>query len=110
MSLEDLLSADFRSLADRLNADGFADRLLVKLKASERLRLVAVGCAGAAGAAIAALQFGPLTQAIAEAAPMLAGMTVTKTTIAFANAPVMVTALLFAIVGGATAMIAPGSR
>ncbi len=110
MNIESLLSKDFAALVDRLKADDFAERTLAKMKGVERMRLIAVGAAGAAGAAIAASQFGALTKAVTDAAPILADFTVVNTQVSFGAGPVLMTALLFAIVGGTTAMIVPGSR
>lgn len=105
MTIEEMLSVDFAALTRRLNADEFVKRMLEKLRGVERMRLIVVGGAGAAGAAIAASQFGALTSVIREAVPMLS-------TVEVANGamPLLMAALLFAAVGGATALIAPGSR
>lgn len=105
MTIEEMLSVDFAALTRRLNADEFVKRTLEKLRGVERMRLIVVGGAGAAGAAIAASQFGALTSVIREAVPMLS-------TVEVANGamPLLMAALLFAAVGGATALIAPGSR
>lgn len=112
MTLEALLSKDFAALVRKLDADGFAERTMKRLQGVERMRLVAVGGAGAAGAAVAATQFQSLMGAFADAMPALAKVAVAETavTLDIGAAPMMITALLFAIVGGATAMIAPGSR
>ena len=110
MNIETLLSKDFAALVGRLATDGFAERMLAKLDRAERRRLVLVGAAGAAGAAIAASQFGAATAALTKAAPMLSQLTIVTSEATFSAGPVLATALLFALVGGATAMIAPGSR
>jgi hypothetical protein len=110
MNIETLLSNDFAALARRFANDGFAERTLRRLKGADRLRLVLVGGAGALGAALAASQFGAATEAMANAAPMLSQLTIVNSDASFSAGPVLVTTLLFAAVGGATAMIAPGSR
>lgn len=112
MTIESILSKDFSNLVKRLDADAFTERALGKLKGVERLRLVAVGAAGAAGAAIAASQFEALVSALTDSFPMLASLTVANNAVTFdmGAAPIVMTALLFALVGGATAMIVPGSR
>jgi len=107
MTIETLLSKDFAALVGRLATDGFAERTLAKLDRADRRRLVLVG---AAGAAIAASQFGAATAAPTKAAPMLSQLTIVNSEVSFSAGPALATALLFALVGGATAMIAPGSR
>jgi hypothetical protein len=103
MNVEAALSRDFAALVDRLRADNFADRIIAKLRGVERLRVVAVGAAGATGAALAASQFGALTQ-------VFSAMPTTSADLAFDAAPMALAALAFALVGGATALIAPGAR
>lgn len=110
MTIETLLSNDFAALVERLQADDFAERVLAKLNGVARLRLAVVGAAGAAGAAIAATQFNALAGAVAEAAPSLASLTIANTSYTFGAAPALVAALLFALVGGATAFVMPGPR
>lgn len=112
MNIETLLSKDFSALAKRLDADGFAERALKKLRGVERTRLIVVGGAGAAGAAVAASQFQSLMGALRESIPMLANVAVANSAVTFdiGGAPMAMTALLFALIGGATAMIAPGAR
>jgi hypothetical protein len=112
MSIESMLAKDFSALVRKFNADGFAERSLAKLKGVEKMRLVVVGGAGAAGAALAASQFEALSSALTESIPMLANLTVANSaiTLDMGAAPMLMTALLFAVVGGATAIIVPGSR
>lgn len=112
MNIEALLSADFKALVKRLDADGFARRVLKRIEKTEQRRLIVIGAAGTLGAAIAATQFQSLIRAIADAFPMLANVAVAEgaATLDFSAAPMVMAALLFALVGGVTAMIAPGSR
>lgn len=110
MTIETLLSTDFAALVRRFAGDDFAERTLKRLKGADRLRLVLVGTAGALGAAIAASQFAAATEALANAAPMLSQLTIPGGVASFSAGPALATTLLFALVGGATAMIAPGSR
>ncbi len=112
MTIESILSKDFSALVRKFDADAFTENMLGKLKGVERLRLIAVGSAGAAGAAIAASQFEALVSALTESFPMLTSLTVADNSVTFdmGAAPMVMTALLFALVGGATAMIVPGSR
>jgi len=110
MTIEDMLTKDFSALVGRFNADDFVERLMKRLYGADRLRLVLVGAAGAAGAAVAASQFGALAKALAGAAPALAAFTVADTAVSFQSGPALLAALLFAAIGGATAMVLPGSR
>jgi hypothetical protein len=110
MTIEDILSKDFSALVGRFNADDFVERLTKRLNGADRLRLVLVGAAGAAGAAVAASQFGALTNALAGAVPALAAITVADTTLSFQSGPALTAALLFAAIGAATAMVMPGAR
>ncbi|MFZ5617288.1 MAG: hypothetical protein ACOZAA_08210 [Pseudomonadota bacterium] len=110
MNIENFLAKDFSMLVDRLKADDFAERTLAALKRVERLRLVAVAGAGAVGAGLAASQFGALTKAVAETAPFLAELSIEGGALTFSAGPVLMTTLLFAVAGGATAMILPGAR
>lgn len=112
MSIETLLSNDFAALTRRLADDAFVARTLERIQNAERLRLVAVSVAGAAGGAIAASQFGALALAMHEALPSMASLAITESpvTVDLRAAPLLATTLLFALVGGATALVAPGSR
>ena len=112
MTIEEMLSLDFAALTRRLNADDFVKRTLERLHGVERMRLVVIGGAGAAGAAIAASQFGALTGAIRDSIPMLATVPIADGAVPLdiGAVPLLMAALLFAAVGGATALIAPGSR
>lgn len=112
MTIEALLSKDFSALARRLDADAFAERILRKIRDGERRRLFVVGGAGALGAAIAATQFHALAGALREAMPSLADIALADraATLDIGAAPMALAALLFALAGGATALIAPGSR
>ncbi len=64
-AIEDLLKTDFDALADKLDRDRFADRLLFKLGARQRARLGVVAFAGGLGAAFAASQFVEVVNSIA---------------------------------------------
>ncbi len=112
MEIELMLKQDFAALAKRLYADGFADRVLRRVGGVDRFRLAVVGGAGAAGAAVAASQFETLVLALSQSVPMLAKLTVADSSVALnlGAAPILLTTLLFALVGGATALIVPGSR
>lgn len=112
MNIETILRQDFAALARRLDADGFAERTLAKLSGVDRLRLVIVGGAGAAGAAIAASQFEALAGSLTQSIPMLANLAIADNAVALdlGAAPMLMTTLLFALVGGATAIIVPGAR
>lgn len=110
MTVQSLLARDFNAIVDRLASDDFTERTLARLRGGERMRLVAVGAAGAAGAAVAAAQFGAIARAIAEAAPSLSSLAVADVSYSFTTGPVIIAALLFALVGGATAIIVPGAR
>lgn len=112
MTIEALLSKDFSTLVKRLDADGFAERVLRNIQGVERQRLIVVGGAGALGAAIAASQFQSLSGAFREAIPALADIAVADSAVTLDTgaAPMVIAALLLALVGGATALIAPGSR
>jgi hypothetical protein len=112
MTIETLLSRDFAALTRRLAGDDFAARVLERIRTIDRRRLVAVGGAGAVGGAVAASQFGALAQAMQGALPSMAHLAIADSPVSvdLGAAPLLVTALLFALVGGATALIAPGSR
>lgn len=110
MTIEEILTKDFSALVSRFKADDFVERVMKRLNGADRLRLVLVGAAGAAGAAVAASQFGALTKALAGAVPALAAFTVAETAISFQSGPALMAALLFAAIGGATAMVLPGGR
>lgn len=112
MTIEEMLAKDFSALTRRLDGDGFAERALARLKGAERLRLVAVAGAGAAGAAIAASQFEALVRAISNQLPALAEFSVgsSQVTLEQGMTPLLMSALLLAAVGGATSIIIPGSR
>jgi hypothetical protein len=112
MTIETLLSKDFAALVDRLKADDFAGKTLARLHGADRLRLVAIGGAGAAGAALAASQFAALTSAIANAIPGFSTYAASAAGVSLdlGAAPMLMAVLLFAAVGGATAIIVPGSR
>ncbi len=110
MEIESLMSKDLAALVSRLETDDFAERALAKVKSTRRLRLAFVSAAGAGGAALASSQFDALAAAIGEAAPMLASVSVNGETVATGLSPTLLAALCFAVVGGATAVIAPGSR
>lgn len=64
-SIENFLKADFDALADELECDRFAQRLLFKLGARQRARLGIVAFAGGLGAAFAASQFVGVVNSIA---------------------------------------------
>jgi len=116
MNIETLLAKDFSALVERLKADDFVNTTLAKLHGADRLRLVAIGGAGGLGAALAASQFTALTNAIsAGIASAVPGFDAISTSTLGASydlgaAPMLVAVLLFALVGGATAIIVPGSR
>ncbi len=110
MEIEKMIAADFEALVGRLETDDFANRALGRLKGAERFRLALVGAAGAGGAALASSQFEALAAAIGEAAPMLSSAPMNGETFATGISPTLVAALCFAVVGGATALIAPGAR
>ena len=112
MTIEEMLSRDFAGLTRRFGADDFVKRTLEKLHDVERMRLVVIGGAGSAGAAIAASQFGALTGAIRDSLPVLASVPIAENgvTLDTSSMPLLMAALLFAAVGGAIALIAPGSR
>jgi hypothetical protein len=112
MTIESMLAKDFAALVDRLKADDFARKALAKLERADHWRLAAIGGAGAAGAAIAASQFSALTTAIADAVPGFSNYSATAAGVSLdlGAAPMMMAVLLFAAVGGATAMIVPGAR
>lgn len=110
MDIETLIAADHAALAHRLETDDFADRILKKLKSGQRLRLALVGGAGAGGAALASSQFDALAAVIGNAAPALTSVSISGEAMATGLSPTLIAALCFALVGGATAMIAPGSR
>jgi hypothetical protein len=110
MDIETLIAEDQAALVSRLEADDFADRALAKLRSARRLRLAFVGAAGAGGTALASSQFDALVSAISDAAPMLNSVSVNGAAVATGLSPTLLAALCFAVVGGATAIIAPGSR
>ena len=112
MNIETILRQDFAALAARFAGDDFIQRTLKKIEGVDRLRLVAVGGAGIAGAAIAASQFAALASAIAREFPASAANEILAGGISFNTGytPMMAAALLFAVVGAATALIAPGGR
>ncbi|HBK93325.1 MAG TPA: hypothetical protein DDZ68_16825 [Parvularcula sp.] len=112
MTIETLLSKDFAALTRRFEGDSFAARTLERVRRAERLRLIAVGAAGALGGAVAASQFGALATAIKGALPSMASLVIADGAVGidFGAAPLLAAALLFALVGGATALVAPGSR
>ena len=112
MNISSILSKDFAALVERLDADGFAGRVLSRLRRVERRRLIVVGGAGALGAAAAAAQFQPLIRAFSEAAPSLNDVAVGAgaATLDLGYAPMVMATLLLALAVGATALIAPGSR
>ncbi|MEK7266245.1 MAG: hypothetical protein AAB227_09125 [Pseudomonadota bacterium] len=97
MNIDTLLAKDFSALVKRLDADGFAERILKSIRSVERRRLIVVGGAGALGAAVAATQFQSLIEAFRVAIPSLN----------IGSTPMVMAALLFAMAGGATALIAP---
>lgn len=112
MNIETMLRQDFAALTARLAGDDFAAQSLKKIEGVDRLRLVAVGGAGVAGAAVAASQFAALAGAIAEKIPANAAGQILAGGVSF-NAglsPILAAALLVALVGGATALVAPGGR
>ncbi len=112
MTIETLLSKDFAALTRRFEGDAFVARTLERIRRTERSRLFAVGAAGAAGGAVAASQFGALASALQGALPSMASLAVLDSAVSvdFGAAPLLATTLLFALVGGATALVAPGSR
>lgn len=110
MEIEALIASDHAALVNRLETDDFAERALVKVRSARRLRLAVVSFASAGGAALASSQFDALAAAIGEAAPMLAALNVNGETVATGLSPTLLAALCFAVVGGATAVIGPGSR
>lgn len=112
MMIETLLSKDFAALTRRLADEAFVARTLRRIGRADRLRLVAVGVAGAAGGAVAASQFGALALAMQEALPSMVSLAVAEGPVGvdLSAAPLLATTLIFAVVGGATALIAPGSR
>lgn len=110
MNIEALLARDFATLTSRLEADDFAERTLARLSGVHRLRLAAIGGAGAAGAAIAATQFDALAEAISGALPMLASVSVGGEEVATGLSPLLMAAMVFAIVGAMTALVAPDAR
>ena len=75
-AIENILKDDFDTLADRLERDRFAARLLFKLGAKRRARLGVVAFSGGLGAAFAASQFTSVVSALApalnDAAPEMA--------------------------------------
>lgn len=112
MNISSILSKDFAALVERLDADGFAGRVLSRLRRVERRRLIVVGGAGALGAAAAAAQFQPLIRAFGEAVPSINEIAISggAATLDLGYAPMVMATLLLALAGGATALIAPGSR
>jgi len=112
MNIETMLAKDFAALVDRLKADDFAKGTLTKLKSADHWRLAAIGGAGAAGAAVAASQFSALTSAIADAIPGFSEYSATAVGVSrdLGAAPMLMAVLLFAAVGGATAIIVPEGR
>ena len=110
--IERMLSEDFHALTKRLANDAFIERMLTRLKGAERRRFVAIGIAGATGAAIAASQFGAIAAAIRDATPAVAALPMIENSsvLDLGAAPILATALLFALAGGATALIVPGGR
>lgn len=112
MMIETLLSKDFAALTRRFEGDAFIARALERIRRAERLRLIAVGAAGAAGGAVAASQFGALASALQGALPSMASLALADNafSVNLGAAPLLGATLLFALVGGATALVAPGSR
>lgn len=112
MTIENLLSKDFAALTRRFESDAFVARTLDRIRRAERLRLVAVGAAGVAGGGVAASQFGALATAIQGALPSITSLAIADSAVSvdLGAAPLLATTLLFALVGGATALVAPGSR
>ncbi|HNR76983.1 MAG TPA: hypothetical protein PKM48_07615 [Parvularculaceae bacterium] len=112
MTIEEMLAKDFSALKARFADDAFVSRVIAKLTGADRLRLIVVGGAGVIGAAIAAAQFPALVSAFADAAPAIAELPLAESAIAFdvSAAPLLAAALLFAFVGGATALVLPGAR
>jgi len=110
--IERMLSEDFHALTKRLAGDAFVERMITRLKGAERRRFIAIGFAGAAGAAVASSQFGAIAAAIRDATPAVATLPIMENAAALdlGAAPILATALLFALVGGATALIVPGWR
>jgi len=112
MTIEKILANDFAALKARFVDDAFVADVAAKIKSADRFRLVVVGSAGAAGAAIAASQFSALVMAFSDAAPALTNLTAANEFAGydFGAAPMLAAALLFAFLGGATALVLPGSR
>ena len=112
MNIENILAKDFIALTRRLVDDGFVAATLKRIRSADRLRLAAVGSAGAAGAAVAASQFGALATALADMMPAMTRLALADGALSvdLGAAPVLATTLLFALVGGATALIVPGAR
>lgn len=112
MNIETLIKSDFEEVAHRLEDDGFAERVLDKLRRVQRRRYVAISSAGGAGAAIASSQFEALTDAITRAAPSLGDVAVNAGGLQISsNLPAaLVAAAMFAVVAAMTALIAPGAR
>lgn len=112
MTIESMLAQDFIALVDRLKADDFVRKTLAKLQSADHWRLAAIGGAGAAGAAVAASQFSALTTAIADAIPGFSDYSATAVGVSLdlGSAPMLMAVLLFAAVGGVTAIIIPGAR
>lgn len=110
--IENMLASDFAKLVRQFDADEFTGRILKKLNGAERLRLVAIGGAGALGAGVAATQFGAIASAIRDMLPAAANIAVADAaaTVDLGAAPLFMTAALFALLGGATAFVFAGSR
>lgn len=104
--IERLLADDFSRLVARLQGDGFAERALARLKASDRTRLFLIGAAGCLGALAAASQFGSLATFIGRIAPS----TETAALFEALNGSQAIAALVFASVAAATAAMAPSTR
>lgn len=104
--IERLLADDFSRLVARLQKDGFAERTLARLKASDRTRNFFIAAAGSLGAVAAASQFGGLSTYIARLAPSTEAFALFETM----DASQAIAALILASVAAATAALAPSSR